>query len=100
MNKKIILIASLVTIIIFSSLGGYWIGTRFKEEPIQEKSQKPDRKYVYYCEWDNGNSSSTLWVDPEHNDYPYYYVAKKIQDKYNYTLHPDRISCEKVYQPN
>jgi hypothetical protein len=92
-NKKIFIICLAIIIIIAASVS-YLIVRNSKNE-----QKEPEKTFVYYCELDLTNESHAIWVDPEYNDYPMYYAAKKFHEEYNYTLHPKSISCEKVYQP-
>ncbi|QVK18988.1 hypothetical protein KHQ81_04570 [Mycoplasmatota bacterium] len=92
--KKKIIIFSLVISIVGASIGGYLLG---KKSTTISKTES-EESYVYYCILDGPGVLGSVWVDPEYNDYPKYYTAKTYSDEYNYTLEPDWISCEKVYQ--
>lgn len=90
--KKSIIIPIITGSILISALFGFWIGNK-------SQSPKNEKSFVYYCKWEYGSKGGKIWVDPEYNDYPMYYMAKLWEERYDYNLEPEWIHCEKIYQP-
>lgn len=88
--KKTIMFSVALVLILVSLVGAFFLGKQSKT--VTEKIDS----YSYYCEVNLGNEYHTFWVDPTYNNNPKYYVAKIFLEKYNYSLTPQNISCEKI----